>query len=152
MTYPLSVFTSISGRYFLKSSSHLLMPSQRVRNILVRLHTASPLIIIAVSFQCPYTVFTLIYSSARLTPPVKPTLPSITHIFLWSLLLYLLSSMLLKVLNSKHLIPAFLKSLTISTGALAMLPRLSYINLTSTPLDAFSLRISRILFSISLLL
>ena len=57
--------------------------------------------------------------------------------------------MLLKVLNSKHLIPAFLKSLTISTGALAMLPRLSYINLTSTPLDAFSLRISRILFSIS---
>ena len=46
--------------------------------------TASPRSITAASFQWPKRGTALIYSSARLIPPVKATLPSMVMIFLWS--------------------------------------------------------------------
>ena len=48
------------------------------------LHTASPLRRMAVSFQWPYRSFWLIYSSARLMPPVKAVWPSMIQNFRWS--------------------------------------------------------------------
>ena len=49
--------------------------------------TASPETMTAVSFQWPWSTRRLIYSSARLIPPVKATRPSTTRIFRWSRLL-----------------------------------------------------------------
>ncbi len=52
-----------------------------VKNMQVRLRTACPRSITAVSFQYPNRRTLLMYSSAMLMPPVKPTLPSMTQIF-----------------------------------------------------------------------
>ena len=54
------------------------------RNISVKLRTASPRSITAVSFQCPKRTTRLMYSSARFTPPVNANCPSITAILRWS--------------------------------------------------------------------
>ena len=69
------------------------------------LQAASPRTIMALSFQWPYFTLALIYSSARLMPPVKPTLPSMTMIFRWSRLFSRMVRIGTKGLNTQHLMP-----------------------------------------------
>ena len=54
------------------------------KKMAVRERTASPSSMTAASFQRPNFSTWLMYSSARFTPPVKPTLPSMTSTFRWS--------------------------------------------------------------------
>ena len=61
-----------------------LANSPHLQNIRVKLFTASPFSMTAVSFQWPCFTMWLIYSSARFTPPLKATRPSMTRIFRWS--------------------------------------------------------------------
>ena len=62
--------------------------------------TASPRTRMPQSFQCPKRSISLMYSSARLTPPVKPTFPSMIMSLRWSRLLSLPESTGIKGLNT----------------------------------------------------
>ena len=76
-----------------------------VRNITAMDHTASPSSRMALSFQWPKRSRRLIYSSARLMPPVKPTLPSMIRNFRWSRLLKRRDITGTKRLNTRHWMP-----------------------------------------------
>ena len=77
-----------------------------------------------------------IYSSERFIPPLYATLPSITIIFLWS---RLLSCDFIKRngLKGTHFIPFSPSFKASAREYVAILPRSSYIILTSTPCAAF---------------
>ena len=72
------------GYLFLQKICTDLRIDNICRNIRVKLFTASPFSITAVSFQWPYFSTRLMYSSARFTPPLKAVCPSMTRIFRWS--------------------------------------------------------------------
>ena len=110
---------------------------------MVKLCTASPSILIAVSFQCPNRTFLLIYSSARLTPPVNATFPSITQIFRCSRLFWLVERMGTIGPNSLHWIPYSRSCFGYSYGKRLILQVPSYIRRTSTPSFTFLRRTSR---------
>ena len=84
-----------------------------------------------------------IYSSARFIPPVKATLPSITKIFLWSLLFCCVVKKGLAGANGLDLIPNSLNFLKYPIGSLDKEHSPSYITLTSTPSLIFSHNTSR---------
>lgn len=75
------------------------------RNITVMDHTASPSSNMALSFQWPKRSFWLIYSSARLMPPVKPTCPSMIISLRWSRLFSRGVMTGRKRLNTRHWMP-----------------------------------------------
>ena len=79
-------------------------------------HTASPSSRMALSFQWPKRSFTLIYSSARLMPPVKPTFPSTIRNFRWSRLLSRRDMTGRKRLNTRHWMPLEIRYSLYSRG------------------------------------
>ena len=88
-------------------------------------HTASPRSISPQSFQWPKRSRRLMYSSAKLTPPVKPTLPSIIMSFLWSRLLSRPESTGTKGLKTLAWMPSFPKYLSYPEGRVVMQPKSS---------------------------
>ena len=76
-----------------------------VRNMTVMDHTASPSRRMTLSFQWPKRSRRLIYSSARLIPPVKPTLPSTIISFRWSRLFRRRDITGTNRLNTRHWMP-----------------------------------------------
>ena len=76
-----------------------------VRNMTVMDHTASPSSRMALSFQWPKRSRWLMYSSARLIPPVKPTFPSMIISFRWSRLFRRRDMTGTKRLNTRHWMP-----------------------------------------------
>ena len=129
-------------RYFSYFSSPASDTFHICRYITVKLRTASPVIFTATSFQCPKRERRLMYSSARFTPPVKATFPSITTIFLWSRLFWEVDKKGTIGANILALIPYSSSSLGYRSGSSTIEHIPSYITRTSTPSFTFSFRIS----------
>ncbi len=97
---------------------------------------ASPVIRKPISFQCPKGCSSLMYSSARLIPPLNATMPSTTIILRWSRL-FNAPLRTISGLNFSHLIPFFRRDALFLAENVPILPISSYSTLISTPSCTF---------------
>jgi len=142
-------FSSLASNISSNETSSFVAYLQSAKNLKFKSLTALPVNFICVSLQYPNLLSFPRYSSPTLNPPTKPTLLSITTIFLWFLkFIFILINFNQEGKNS----PTFPPSLINLFNTFLfndLLPTESYNNLTSTPSLAFSSKTFNILVPIS---